>query len=159
MLGAGTPPGSDSTNSNMGIVNGHAYAILDVAVIDGNNLVQLRNPWGSGVEWKGAWGDGSDSWNERAKKAVYERMKKKRGQAFQNVEKVKEDGIFWMSFNDFFMHYRTLYLCRFFDDTYKEIYIESEFSVANNMAGGCMNNESVGDNPQYLVHIKPQKGR
>lgn len=72
----------------MGIVNGHAYAILDVAVIDGNNLVQLRNPWGSGVEWKGAWGDGSDSWNERAKKAVYERMKKKRGQAFQNVDKV-----------------------------------------------------------------------
>lgn len=75
LMGAGSPAGSDTDVSPLGIVQGHAYSILDVATIDGHNLVQLRNPWGDETEWKGAWGDKSDKWNERRKKAVYDRMK------------------------------------------------------------------------------------
>jgi len=39
LMGAGSPSGSDSDISPMGIVQGHAYSILDVATIDGHNLV------------------------------------------------------------------------------------------------------------------------
>ena len=99
LMGAGSPSGSDSDVSPLGIVQGHAYSILDVATIDGNNLVQLRNPWGEDTEWTGAWGDKSDKWNERRKKEAYRRMKDQVGR----VDLIgKQDGIFWMSFSDFY---------------------------------------------------------
>lgn len=33
-------------------------------------LLKLRNPWGSGTEWKGAWSDKSPEWTPRTKKLV-----------------------------------------------------------------------------------------
>jgi hypothetical protein len=47
LMGAGTPAGSDDVKnaSAMGIVQGHAYAILDIVEIDEHKLIQLRNPW------------------------------------------------------------------------------------------------------------------
>ena len=60
LMGAGSPAGKDTDISNLGIVQGHAYSILDVAEVDDRNgsheLVCLRNPWGQ-TEWKGAWAD------------------------------------------------------------------------------------------------------
>ena len=47
LMGCGSPSGSDSDVSSLGIVQGHAYSILDVAMIDGHKLMQLRNPWGN----------------------------------------------------------------------------------------------------------------
>jgi hypothetical protein len=38
-MGAGSPSGSDTDISNLGIVQGHAYSILDVAEIDGEKLI------------------------------------------------------------------------------------------------------------------------
>lgn len=61
-MGAGSPAGSDTNVSNLGIVFGHAYSILDVAEVDGHFLIQLRNPWGNSTEWKGAWSDRSSEW-------------------------------------------------------------------------------------------------
>jgi hypothetical protein len=39
LMGAGTPQGSDTDVSSMGIVQGHAYSILDAFEIDGHNLL------------------------------------------------------------------------------------------------------------------------
>ena len=39
LMGAGSPSGSDRDVSPMGIVQGHAYSILDVAIIDSHKLV------------------------------------------------------------------------------------------------------------------------
>ena len=78
-MGSGSPNGIDTNVSNMGIVQGHAYSILDVFEVEGNQLMQLRNPWGDQTEWKGAWGDNSREWTERRKRMVFERMKAKRG--------------------------------------------------------------------------------
>lgn len=46
LMGAGSPAGSDSEDnaSPSGIVQGHAYSLLDVVEIDGNQLLKLRNP-------------------------------------------------------------------------------------------------------------------
>ena len=75
-----------------GIVMGHAYTLLSVAqVLDAHgqaiNLVKLRNPWGSG-EWNGAWSDKSPLWTDDI-----------RGQV--DFFSDKDDGIFWMDYNDF----------------------------------------------------------
>jgi len=55
----------------------------------------------------------------------------------------KVDGVFWMSFHDFFMNFATLSLCRFFDNDWTEVSFESEWSRVLGSAGGCANNDTV----------------
>jgi hypothetical protein len=47
-MGAGSPenPMGDAAINKQGIVQGHAYAILDLQDVDGNKLMMLRNPHG-----------------------------------------------------------------------------------------------------------------
>ncbi len=51
LLGAGSRTGKDTDIADDGIVFGHAYAILNVVVVDKFRLLQMRNPWGR-MEWK-----------------------------------------------------------------------------------------------------------
>ena len=60
--------------------------MLAAVDVDGNHLVQLRNPWGD-TEWKGAWSDGAREWTPRIKAKV------------NYVD--ANDGSFYMSFEDF----------------------------------------------------------
>lgn len=72
-MGAGSPEHSmgDRAINEMGIVQGHAYAILDVVEVDGHKLMQLRNPHGSaGEEWKGDWSDTCEKWDQRMKNKI-----------------------------------------------------------------------------------------
>lgn len=94
----------ESKVSKNGIVQGHAYAILDLISIENDEkLIKLRNPHGSrGIEWKGDWSDQSFKWTEETKKEV-------------NLE-IAEDGIFFMSFDDFLYEFKCVYICRIFDE-------------------------------------------
>lgn len=74
ILSAGSPPGSNEDISELGIVMGHAYSILDACEVDGDKLIQLRNPWGGKSKWQGAWGDKSPQWTERATMIITRRM-------------------------------------------------------------------------------------
>ena len=59
-------PGSDSDTSQSGVVQGHAYTLLNAINLNYNGqqirLIQLRNPWGKG-EYKGPWSDYDPNWN------------------------------------------------------------------------------------------------
>lgn len=84
-----------------GIVKNHAYSIIQVqcdVACSGFDLVQLRNTWGE-QEWNGAWSDGDSMW-----------------QRYPNVYKqlcldVEDDGLFWMSKEDFANEFRVVYCC------------------------------------------------
>lgn len=102
----------------MGIVQGHAYSVLDVYEVEGNKLIQLRNPWGEETEWLGAWGDKSKEWTERRRRMVYERMQQR---GVQQTDIGKSDGVFWMSIADFYTNFSQLNLCRIFGDEFIEI--------------------------------------
>lgn len=151
LLGAGSPGSDDSQKSDLGIVLGHAYSVLDVAEIDGNQLILLRNPWG-GSEWQGPWGDNSKEWNEKRKRIAYERMKE------QGVEQTvigKEDGVFWMSFTDFFRYFDSLYTCRLFSpDSWGTIFVDSEWNKESQMAGGNRGSRSFHENPQFSFQVE-----
>ena len=64
-----------------------------------------RNPWGrprGDIEWCGDWSDyDTINWTRRMKAKV----------GFDGPE---EDGIFWMSFEDFCEHFHSLYICRLY---------------------------------------------
>ena len=65
------------------------------------------------------------------------------------VEEIgKADGIFWMSFSDFYLNFEQISLCRFFDKEYTEIFFESEWKKDNATTGGCSNFETFAFNPQ-----------
>ena len=87
--------------SGDGLVYGHAYSLLDVVdnvAGTGIDLVQLRNPWGSG-EWTGDWSDNSPKWRQypQVKAALH--------------EVARDDGIFWMEKKDFCDRYDSIFVC------------------------------------------------
>lgn len=63
---ASSNPGSDTNKSVSGVVQGHAYTVLNAVNLNvqGNivRLIQLRNPWGKG-EFTGKWSDSDQNWN------------------------------------------------------------------------------------------------
>ncbi|KAL2644549.1 hypothetical protein R1flu_012136 [Riccia fluitans] len=136
LLGAGSPSGSDAHVSSSGIVQGHAYSLLQVCEVDGHKLVQIRNPWANDVEWNGPWSDLSAEWTDRMKHKL-----KYTPQA--------ADGVFWMSWQDFQLHFRSLYVCRIYPP-------EMRYSVRgqwrSSSAGGCQDYDTWHQNPQF--HLK-----
>lgn len=101
MLAAGTKSGSD-THTTDGIVDGHAYAMLQAVanVADsGINMVQMRNPWGHEEFKSGAWTDDGHGWDKHPE--IKQQLK----------PAVADDGIFWMDQREFFAHFKTFYLC------------------------------------------------
>mmetsp|Transcript_105688 Transcript_105688/g.252070 ORF Transcript_105688/g.252070 Transcript_105688/m.252070 type:complete len:725 (-) Transcript_105688:108-2282(-) len=85
-----------------GLIDGHAYSILDMRtvqsdLVSGNyfRLVQIRNPHGQG-EWKGAWSDESPQWNK------YPSVRR----AIMGDEVLKDDGAFWMQWEDFVVFWK-----------------------------------------------------
>jgi hypothetical protein len=80
-----------------GLVSSHAYTIINVYEKKYENetikLVKLRNPWGE-KEYNGDWRDGDEKkWNDKLKKMF-------------EYEGDKDDGIFYMSYDDFIYYFR-----------------------------------------------------
>lgn len=137
LLGAGSPSGSDVHISSSGIVQGHAYSLLQVKEVDGHKLVQIRNPWANEVEWNGPWSDSSPEWTDRVKHKL------------KHVPRSK-DGIFWMSWQDFQIHFRSIYVCRVYPP-------EMRYSIHGQWrgysAGGCQDYDSWHQNPQFRLKV------
>jgi hypothetical protein len=54
--GAAGGSGKEVPIKPYGILQRHAYSLVDMTEVDGYRLVRIRNPWGHG-EWTGPWGD------------------------------------------------------------------------------------------------------
>lgn len=94
-------PGSDSDTSQKGVVQGHAYTLLNAVYLNYNGqqirLIQLRNPWGKG-EYNGPWSDYDPNWKN------VDPNEKKRIGYFED----KEDGIFFIPFETFWSEFRSI---------------------------------------------------
>ena len=129
-------------------MKGHAYTVTGVAVVNGTELIRVRNPWGNDREWNGPWSDGSDEWNK-----VSTEEKAELGVTYDH------DGEFWMPFSDFVREFNRITICHkaSFDsesNTYFNV-SESEGSwIKRVSAGGCRNYpDTFGTNPQYRVTL------
>ena len=103
----GTRDSCDSDDS--GLVPGHAYSIVRVAVTHCEGpfqLVQCRNTWGSS-EWKLKWADDdSKSWTPD----LARELSLVRG----------DDGIFWMEASDFYHRFESLNVTKVVPDNFPE---------------------------------------
>ncbi|CAH1253327.1 CAPN9 [Branchiostoma lanceolatum] len=137
-----------------GLVKRHMYSITGFAVVKETQLIRIRNPWGEKTEWNGPWGDGSEEWN-----SVDETTKTKLGVVN------REDGEFWMSFEDFPTHWKNIGICNLTPDAMEEghdpklTWNVNSFNgqwIKNMSAGGCLtwNKEtSFATNPQFKVNL------
>lgn len=83
-----------------GLVEGHAYTLLQVVEVEGHKLLCLRNPWGNSVEWNGAWSDTDSIWDR------YPRLRDRLRPSFS-----LEDGLFWMCWEDFASRWDSVMVC------------------------------------------------
>jgi len=97
---AGT--GNHFNMSAGGISNGHAYSVLDAREFRDYSknikLIKVRNPWGR-VEWKGDYNDNCRNWTPELKKF------------FGFNEQAKDDGVFYMTFEDFKNEFASIIIC------------------------------------------------
>mmetsp|Transcript_95947 Transcript_95947/g.248069 ORF Transcript_95947/g.248069 Transcript_95947/m.248069 type:complete len:520 (+) Transcript_95947:60-1619(+) len=97
--GTKTKVGSDSSATD-GI--GHAYTVitcLNDAAGTKFDLIKVRNPWGKGEFASGMWSDDGAGWK-----------------SYPEVKRIckpvnANDGMFWLTKEEFFKYFKTIYLC------------------------------------------------
>ncbi|XP_063296554.1 calpain-3 isoform X8 [Pelobates fuscus] len=146
-------PAQFETRMASGLVKGHAYSVTGVEETtfkgDKVKLVRLRNPWGQ-VEWNGSWSDNSKEWT------IIEKSEKSRLQ-----HQIKEDGEFWMSFDDFMKNFTKLEICNLTADALEADQLQTWTVSVNEgrwvrgcSAGGCRNfPDTYWTNPQYRLKL------
>ena len=128
----------------LGLAPGHAYTLLEAIEVntsDGKEkLVHLRNPWGNG-EWSGDWSDSSLKWTNDLRNQC------------DNYER-KDDGSFWMSFNDFRRYYVVVGICHLYQDyKYSTIHIPK----ANTSIGPVLTRIEVQNDNTHCYIMLHQK--
>lgn len=119
-------------------------------------MIRIRNPWGQG-EWTGKFADEDEAWDDH--KGLKEKLK----YTFKN------DGNWWMKYEDFCANFNKVYLCKIFPAQWNQFSVNGEW--AGNSAGGpypveAENQEENKDggpqndtndrwfnNPQYRISV------
>ncbi|XP_059138837.1 calpain-A-like isoform X2 [Physella acuta] len=145
---------------NNGLFMGHAYSITGFKQIPTGrgtvNLLRLRNPWGRD-EWKGPWSDRSPEMRHLTKELQNDLLFVSR-----------DDGEFWMSYEDFIANFDEIQLCHLQIDAIIEeltdnkkkqdwnVTVYHDAWIKGITAGGSGNapNESLyWKNPQFYVTL------
>eukprot|EP01062_Namystynia_karyoxenos_P069836 TRINITY_DN65276_c0_g1_i1.p1 TRINITY_DN65276_c0_g1~~TRINITY_DN65276_c0_g1_i1.p1 ORF type:complete len:915 (+),score=226.77 TRINITY_DN65276_c0_g1_i1:91-2745(+) len=85
----------------LGLVAGHAYTLIQAEAWTApsgtvHHLVKIRNPWGTGKEWDGAFSDGDPVWD-----GTTEAHRRLRQQCSKSIgEGLRTDGTWWMTVGD-----------------------------------------------------------
>ena len=122
-----------------GILFNHAYGVMDVRDVDGLQLIRIRNPWGQG-EWTGKFADEDEAWDD------YKGLKEKLNYVF------RDDGTWWMRYEDWCIHYNKMYLCKIFPSNWSQFSITSEWR--SNTAGGPYPVGADRDEEAKDTHVK-----
>ena len=85
-----------------GILFNHSYGVQRIVDVDGLQLMRIRNPWGHG-EWTGKFADEDEAWDDN--KGLREKL---------NYTTFKNDGNWWMKYDDWFQNYNRVYVCKIF---------------------------------------------
>merc|ERR1719446_1734474 len=159
LMGCSLSGGGTEHDIGMGILAGHAYGILDLREVSveetdemdafEGKMLRIRNPWGM-REWKGDWCDNDVLWEDYP--SVMESL---------NPEGFKNDGCFWIEWNDFKEQYNQLFIGLDFGDSWQGRRFRGSWTKGSDTsgAGGMPKYASFPTNPQYSFKVEtPTKG-
>ncbi|XP_053555289.1 calpain-6 isoform X2 [Bombina bombina] len=153
----------------MGLVKGHAYSVTEIKKVPlgtttlcfGKSeklfMIRMRNPWGK-REWRGAWSDESEEWRKVSKS-----QKETLGLT------VRDDGEFWMTFEDWCTNFTHADVCRIINTsclsrhkTWEKAEAQGSWTKNSetllNRSGGCYNNKDTFlQNSQYLFEVRKKE--
>ncbi|KAG1714487.1 Calpain [Nymphon striatum] len=143
-----------------GLITQHAYSITGLAKVHIKTgevlLVRLRNPWGKG-EWNGPWSDRSWEWDSLSN----------RDRDVLSV-RIRNDGEFWMSFEDFVNNFTNLDLVHIGPDDWmsenmlhskkpwRAVMARRRWRSGFNAGGSLSHKDTSSMNPQFRIHIPRQ---
>ncbi|XP_053315064.1 calpain-13-like [Spea bombifrons] len=142
----------ESVHLGDGLVESHAYSIVGTERVNFRNevvnLVRIWNPWGYG-EWIGPWCDSSPLWKEVS---AGEKLR---------LHRLKEDGEFWMSWEDFVDKFSKVIICSRapdfldWDHQPKQWYKQKFWGMwpKGIGVGDYTNEDLLYTNPQYLLKV------
>ncbi|XP_072266407.1 calpain-13-like [Pyxicephalus adspersus] len=135
---------SDNPVLSNGLVQSHAYCVTGTAQVPLKNgfakLIRLWNPWGQG-EWRGAWNDKSPSWKELREE---DRMR---------LQRVRDDGEFWMPWEDFSLEFSIIILCNHIPD-FLDWGEQQRRWYRTMLWSRWTKNDIFSSNPQYMITVK-----
>ncbi|WKA13618.1 MAG: calpain-like protein [Cotesia congregata filamentous virus 2] len=142
--------GSGESETSLGLIRGHAYSINNVSIMKYKDqnvaMIQIRNPWGNHVEWKGRFHDNSPEWDDITT-----------GDNI-SIDHNPADGEYWMTFYDFIVNFNEVTVCDLYNspikqNTWQLCQFFDEW-VLHTTAGGAFNvNHTFYRNPQYAITI------
>ncbi|EFO98566.1 CRE-CLP-2 protein [Caenorhabditis remanei] len=132
---------SEEMQKRSGLVETHAYAVIDIRSVENNRLLKVKNPW-THSRWKGNFSDKDKlNWTAKMKNAL----------SFDpEVAAGKDDGIFWIDYES---------VRHFFDVIYVNWKLElfpftSVYHATWKQEMGPIRDVyTVGDNPQYTLTV------
>ena len=129
-------------DNGRGLLTGHAYGIMAcrTTLRDQIRLVKIFNPWGM-KEWTGPWSDGSVEWTPELEREL--------------DQTDEDDGMFWMTYEDWLANYNMFSVCRLLTDDVGKIWEKTIFAAQwdAETAGGCCNYDSWIRNHQYWLTV------
>lgn len=137
---------STDTELRTGLVSTHAYAVLDMKLINGVRLLQLKNPW-SHLRWKGNYSE-KDLQNWTIELQRYLNYDPSRAEKDDN-------GIFWIDFHSVINFFDVFYINwdpTLFSHTY------CVHQMWNAGVGPTKDAYTVSENPQFILKIGPGCG-
>uniref|UniRef100_A0A8R1HS41 Calpain catalytic domain-containing protein n=1 Tax=Caenorhabditis japonica TaxID=281687 RepID=A0A8R1HS41_CAEJA len=136
---------TEENQKRSGLVETHAYAVIDIRCVEDRRLMKVKNPW-THSRWKGNFSELDKlNWTAKMKTSL----------SFDPVVAAqKDDGIFWIDYES---------VCHFFDVIY--VNWNSELFPFTSVYHATWRQEigpsrdiyTVGENPQYTLTVNVKK--
>lgn len=127
---------SSDIQEEVGLIKNHAYNVLDMRESENKKFIKLRNPWGT-AKYKGPFSIGSSEWTEKFKEDL------------EYTE--KDDGSFWMPYEDFLKYYDEINYSLKKEKDWKETSVYGKIEGYLDYRSPCANFPSVGCIPQWTI--------